>query len=857
MNGTNEEQTLEAGDDGFQGVNGYVTPENLEAGVCAAAVNMDFTSGDARTRPAFVCLPELGAAAFNVATGWEERTAPFSKSFRGIARGNGRFVAVSLEGGGPNDVMYSTDGIRWNAATTGIATDFESVAYGNGLFVAVGSGTTFGTSTDGITWTSRATGSGSAWWTSVTFGEAAGLFVAVAFANGGSTQVITSPDGVTWTRRTSGGASNLAWQSVTFGGGQFLAVGTSGSSRAITSPDGITWTAQSFTSGGLAVAYGNGIYIAIRGSSGTSNASTSVDGVTWTTRTTPAGFTSLRAIAYGNGLFVAVDAGGTPSTAIMSTADGITWTPATAPNSQQWTGIAYGGSTFAAVASGGSAALMTKTFTTIPNSPGAVLGNGVYSDPDDPGSQWMMLVGSDQVGFYAFGKSSRSVAITSGETVSSQASIVQCNNQVYLMRGPDEAPLYWTGDWADDFELAPTPSPSAGFEIIPNGSQVTYYQNRLWIVHGKDSIAASDILDFTTYDQLANDFNLNTGDSNSVVTSYPFGENALVVFKDQSVLILQNVQGSLSDVTATEITRNVGAVGINAVVAVGPDLAYVSDRNINLLSLTAVGNAVQHKTLPLSSPIQKIMDRVNWEYGYKIAIAYWDNKLYVSLPLDGATVCNTVVVYNFITEKWFGEWNFDAALSMSIIGWATVHYLGIQRLHAITEDGKIFVLVDGYYDTMGTIQANIQSSLETRAYRVDGAMADGGTFVMDISTHNPTYSVTAKSSAQGYTEALVSDQTYARSETWKSGDSAYSPTNSGDDYNRAWRKDYAWTVSDNVQCRSGFLPMAVQNARVPIRSRIRGRTIGFLFENTTGFAQLNGVLFSAKSGNRRTTAQIG
>jgi hypothetical protein len=194
-------------------------------------------------------------------------------------------------------------------------------------------------------------------------------------------------------------------------------------------------------------------------------------------------------------------------------------------------------------------------------------------------------------------------------------------------------------------------------------------------VDGKDQIAASDVLDFTTYDDLANAFNLNTGDSNFLVTTYPFGENTLLVFKNRSIVALQHVEGRLADVTATEVTRQVGAIGINAVVSVGPDVVYMSDRNINLVTLTSTNNSLQHKTLPLSRNIQKIFNRVNWEYAYKVSMGFLDNKLFVALPLDNATTCNTVIVYNFVTENWFGEWNFDSSLGIAIQNFVVANIL--------------------------------------------------------------------------------------------------------------------------------------------------------------------------------------
>ncbi len=305
---------------------------------------------------------------------------------------------------------------------------------------------------------------------------------------------------------------------------------------------------------------------------------------------------------------------------------------------------------FSAASSGALASDADVTWTNIAGSQDATFfsawdnstsGNFLFSDPFEPDTPWIVLVGYDTVGFYAFGKASKSVSLA-GYTVTAQSTIVQANNYLYLFRGDEQTPLRWNGQWDSDFELVPDTSLPTTYGSIPKSSQATYYQNRLWVQSGKDNVAASDVLAFTDYDPVANEFSINTGNSDYVVATFPFGTNTLVVFKNKSILALNNVEGSLLDVTTTEVTRQVGLIGINAVTSIGPDLAYVSYGNINLLTLTSTNNALQHKTLPLSARIRKIMDRVNWEVGHKISLGYWSNRLYVALPLDNSLFCNAV-----------------------------------------------------------------------------------------------------------------------------------------------------------------------------------------------------------------------
>jgi hypothetical protein len=450
--------------------------------------------------------------------------------------------------------------------------------------------------------------------------------------------------------------------------------------------------------------------------------------------------------------------------------------------------------------------------------------------------------------------------------VTQKSTIVQCNNLVYIFRGPDETPLYWNGDWSANFELAPTPTPASGFQVIPNSDQATYYQNRLWVKKGKDEILASDVLDFNTYETITNSFNLNTGSSDYIVATFPFGDKTLLVFKNKSIIALTNVDGSLADVTATEVTRQVGLVGIRAVTSVGPDMAYVSYKNVNLITLTATNNSVQHKTLPLSFKIKKIMDRVNWEYSYKISLGYADNKLYVALPLDNSMFCNAVAVYNFVTGQWYGEWNFANEMNMCIQDFQVIDYLGLQKIHAVTEDGRIFVCEVGNYDIHNqfyesefdeyiSTAIDIDTKLVTRAYDTSGLNHYQRRMFMDLATLRPSFSVVAYTEGASESSSLITDQTYSRSESWKFNDTPYDLTNANDDYNRAYRKDYS-TGGIGVQPKSGFRPEMLQEFRLPLMTTRQGRLSWLEITNTQGTINIMSAGFETRPGQRSNLTQV-
>ena len=135
-----------------------------------------------------------------------------------VAFGNGCFVGIYRWAPPGGAIWTSPDGIAWYVRNTGVELPLRGLAFGNGLFVAVGEDGVALTSPDGFNWTSR--------------GRIASRDVNdlvfdgrqfVACGNRGL--LLTSPDGLVWTVR-AGELDDLF--GVTYAGSQFVAVGDQG-----------------------------------------------------------------------------------------------------------------------------------------------------------------------------------------------------------------------------------------------------------------------------------------------------------------------------------------------------------------------------------------------------------------------------------------------------------------------------------------------------------------------------------------------------------------------------------------------------------------------------------------------------
>ena len=881
--GNLDDQPQVVGDNSFLGVDEYNAPENIKPGNVQKAVNHDFTSQDAVTRGGFVCLPELATEAFG--SKWNTAPNTTSGDARCITFGANLFVAGGILTTGFPCVITSPDAITWTqtAIPAALSGQITRIAYANGVFVAgASSNNQLFYSSDGLTWTISASTSpftvrglahGNGVWVSV-----CSQTLSINF-----TPTISSNNGVTWTnatvQTTVGQATDLF-----FYNGVFIV--TTNNGNVFTSVDGTIWTLTAnldtlFLFGTIAgITFGNNVFCAISTGGGIVISS---DLTNWTL--VQAAYTSnyiFSDIDFFNGRFIAIgreNFGATRTTVVLTSIYGTNWilydTDITdtdlLPADQS---LANGNNTSVVINSSvtGIYEALYSYSAPLQN----IYASGIYSDPNNIGQTWIMMLGNASVGFFANGFTGKTISL-GGYQVTTQSTIVQANNEVYIFRGPDETPLYWDGNWNGTFALVPDTTLPASFLSIPNSNQATFYQNRLWVIDGKDEVAASDVLEFTDYDPLANELHINTGGSDYLVATFPFGQNSLIAFKNKSIMLIQNVQGALSDpitgvpiATVTEITRQVGLVGINGVTSIGPDLAYVSNQNINLLTLTSTNNSLQHKTLPLSTRIRSIMSRVNWKVGYKISIGYWSNKLYVALPLDNSLVCNAVVVYNFTTENWFGEWSFDSTLNMCIQSWQVIDYLGLQRMHAITEDGRIFVTDEGQNDINGSTVAEISTELVTRAYDTSNVNHFQRRAFVDLATNRPEVSVSAFTEGASEESVILTDQTYSRSESWKFADSSYDLTNANNDFNRAYRKDYSTgplggNVPDppspglpatGLQTGTGFQPQMVQEYRLPLITRRQGRLSWLEVTNTQGYISVMAVGYEARAGQRANLVQV-
>ena len=332
---------------------------------------------------------------------------------------------------------------------------------------------------------------------------------------------------------------------------------------------------------------------------------------------------------------------------------------------------------------------------------------------------------------------------------------------------------------------------SASGANIPAGRDGLYFQNRLLMVYGNDFLAVSDVLDPLHYSKVINDFKLNTGANDRVITVAAFNNTTLVVFKQRSILAIENLYGDLSTVRLTEVTREFGCVAPNSVVNTGSDLIFLSQRGVISLKQTEYGIA-QSVIVPLSDSIQNLVDdidEVNWS---KSCAAYFDNRYLLAHPTEGGDGTNDrVLSYNFLNQAWEGYWEGQL---LNPKFFERVIVSGTERLVFADESGFIHNFdKDALFDRNATGTAyQIDTRVEFRGYTADAVEHKQWTDLhLELRNWNTRYDISVAFDGVDEEIILATDTTKDRTAYYRYGQSAYIETNSGDNFRSPYREDYS------------------------------------------------------------------
>jgi hypothetical protein len=304
-----------------------------------------------------------------------------------------------------------------------------------------------------------------------------------------------------------------------------------------------------------------------------------------------------------------------------------------------------------------------------------IYGSGVYSNPNVPtgtgiaNSEWLTLGTDTGVWLAADGWFPIEVPMPPGEVILGACSFVEFQGNLILFRGQGAPVLVWDGSRGDGFQYVAQPDITdeegnpTGILGIPEADYAVPFANRLYVPaptnYGAippastagplDAILASDVLDYTSYDGINDQFVINSGTNDELMALVPYSTTALLAFKRNSIWILQNVMGDLTGATQSAVTTAMGTCARNSCVPVGADVLFLCAAPPGVYRVNQViQSTVQTSPVPVSDPIEPLIARINWAAAGGACGVLWKEYYLLAVPLDGSAVNNAILVYNTV-----------------------------------------------------------------------------------------------------------------------------------------------------------------------------------------------------------------
>jgi len=393
---------------------------------------------------------------------------------------------------------------------------------------------------------------------------------------------------------------------------------------------------------------------------------------------------------------------------------------------------------------------------------------------------------------------------------------------------------------------------SASGANVPAGREGLYFQNRLLLLYGPDYLAVSDVLDPLHYSPILNEFKLNTGANDAVVALYPFNTTTLIVFKERSILAVENLYGDLSTTRLTEVTREFGCISQASIASTGSDIVFLSQRGVISLKQTEFGIS-QSVVLPLSDPIQDVIEEIDQANWRKSCGAYYNNRYILSVPVEGGDGTNQrTFVYNFLNQAWEGYWEGSLLVpryytrlivaGTDTLCWADesgfIHNFDYQALQDRNRVGTIQQIATTVYFRGHTGDKNPYSASLATNNGVDHKQWTNVQF--ELTSWNPTYSITANFDGVNESYPIATNETKSRTAYYIYGSGTYVTNNSGNNFLDPYREDYS--TLPGIRCNTaGFQAGLTQSFTQKARLRRHSITMQPVVTTTTGALNIHSL----------------
>src|SRR5438132_3084814 len=274
---------------------------------------------------------------------------------------------------------------------------------------------------------------------------------------------------------------------------------------------------------------------------------------------------------------------------------------------------------------------------------GPILGSAIYSNPN--GVELLLIATATQAYAIREGTAMDTIAFN-GFTMSGAVELTQQFN-IVLLQQLGQPTKFWNGDPTVLFKnVTKSNTADVSTKILPSIPWSVNFGSRCvfpgYSASVLDTVTATLILDYTTYDPINAVVIANTGTSDNIIGFIPYANANLIVAKQRSMDLLINFLGDLTLTSATVLSSEIGLAARKAVIMAGNDVHFLSRTGVHAVS-QVFQDRIAASPVPLSDPIQPLLARINWPATGAVAasISPYD---YFAVPIDGSSVNNCMLV---------------------------------------------------------------------------------------------------------------------------------------------------------------------------------------------------------------------
>ncbi len=229
----------------------------------------------------------------------------------------------------------------------------------------------------------------------------------------------------------------------------------------------------------------------------------------------------------------------------------------------------------------------------------------------------------------------------------------------------------------------------------PPGSDVgTFFRNRAWIVKDNE-VFWSDAFptDYSVaFNTGSNAYRMPIGTERAILGIRDLG---LVVAGDNEIWSI-NPSPTPAATDKSEKLLDIGVAEGKTFIQGADDIYFLAHDGVRGLFRTQQDKIQLGRSEPLSFPIKEEVESLNWDAIDKAVSIWFDNKYFISVPVDGSSSNNEVWIFFPTAQAWVvvEGWN--------IAGWAKVKINGQSQLYGIHSTDDIVYRCWNGTDDAGT-----------------------------------------------------------------------------------------------------------------------------------------------------------